>query len=633
MRDAPTFRARSAPFADGPLMVERVTSPSDSSTSSSSSLLRTAADSSGPGTAAGPEGSASARDSAEDRLRGLLAANRSVVSELALPGVLRRIVEAARAIAGARYAALGVIGPDGRLEQFIHAGMDEDTVERIGHLPTGRGVLGALIEQPEPIRLHTIGDDPRSAGFPAAHPPMQGFLGVPVRSRGEVFGNLYLTDRVDGSDFSADDEDLVVALAASAGVAIENARLYEESRRRQEWLRASAEISRDLLRPGLGDEVLVRIADAMLRLADADVVTLDFPEGDPATPAHQVREDASRLVIEVARGVETDDLQGTAYPTAPSLAGEAMRERRVVLVDGTGPLDPALTPVIADGIWGPAMACPLVGEEGVRGAVVVARCVGSRPFSPSDVETAEQLALHAAVALELADGRRDEERVAMLEDRHRIARDLHDHVIQRIFATELTLEAVTGRATDPAVRAALGRAVEDLDETIRRIRTSIFDLQGARSSPDARAVLLEVVRSSTAGLGFEPALRLEGPVATVLDPALLHDVTAVLREGLTNVVKHSRCTKVDVHVTVTASCVTVEVTDDGSAMSPGTGRGAAGPEDADHTDAPGTGRPVRPTHGRGLDNLTSRARARHGECTLATDERGTVLTWTAPLTS
>lgn len=598
---------------------------------------------SGAQRATGPPGSA------EERLRGLLAANRSVVSELALPGVLRRIVEAARAIAGARYAALGVIGPDGTLEQFIHAGMDDGTVERIGHLPTGRGVLGALIEQPEPIRLHAIADDPRSAGFPDGHPPMQGFLGVPVRSRGEVFGNLYLTDRADGADFSPDDEELVVALAASAGVAIENARLYEESRRRQEWLRASGEISRDLLRPGLGDAVLVRIADAMLRLADADVVTLDFPEGeDPTTRAHQVSEDSSRLVIEVARGVETDDLQGTAYLTAPSLAGQAMRERRAVLVDGTGRLDPALTPVIADGIWGPAMACPLVGEEGVRGAVVVARCVGSRPFSPSDVETAEQLALHAAVALELADGRRDEERVAMLEDRHRIARDLHDHVIQRIFATELTLEAVTGRATDPAVREALGRAVEDLDETIRRIRTSIFDLQGARSAPDARAVLLEVVRSSTAGLGFEPALRLEGPVATVLDPALLHDVTAVLREGLTNVVKHSRCTRVDVHVAVTHACVTVEVTDDGSALAPSSWPGPENladlndpddpddpdePDDPDDPDEPTSGRPAPRAHGRGLDNLTSRARARHGDCTLTTDERGTVLTWTAPLTS
>ena len=565
--------------------------------------------------------------SAERRLRELLAANRSVVSELALPGVLRRIVEAARAIAGARYAALGVIGPDGMLEQFIHSGMDDATVERIGHLPTGRGVLGALIEQPAPIRLHAISDDPRSVGFPSGHPPMKSFLGVPVRSRGEVFGNLYLAERVDGSDFSADDEELVVALAASAGVAIENARLYEESRRRQEWLRASAEISRDLLRPGLGDQVLLRIADAMLRLTDADVVTLDFPEGhDEAAAAPEAPEDVTHLVIEVARGVETDELLGTAYLSAPSLAGTAMRERRPAVFDGTGPAEPDLTPVIADGIWGPAVACPLVGETDVRGAVVLARRVGSHPFSPADVETAEQLALHAAVALELADGRRDEERVAMLEERHRIARDLHDHVIQRIFATELTLEAANGRASDPAVREALGRAVEDLDETIRRIRTTIFELQDLRSSLDPRAVLLDVVTSSTAGLGFEPALRLEGPVATVLDPALLHDVTAVLREGLTNVVKHSRCTHVDVHVTVTPASVTVEVIDDGPPFTLPATASPTGEATGDATGGSGAG------HRHGLENLACRARARHGECTLTTDERGTVLTWTVPQT-
>ena len=235
--------------------------------------------------------------------------------------------------------------------------------------------------QPQPIRLHAISDDPRSVGFPPGHPPMQGFLGVPVRSRGEVFGNLYLAERLDGADFSADDEDLVVALAASAGVAIENARLYEESRRRQEWLRASAEISRDLLRPGLGDEVLVRIADAVLRLADADVVTLDFPAGaDPGGPtlAAPAPDRPEQLVVEVARGEGTDSLVGTAYASGPSLAGAAMRDRRAAIADETGRAEPALTPVVADGTWGPAMACPLVGEAGVRGAVVVARRAGSR---------------------------------------------------------------------------------------------------------------------------------------------------------------------------------------------------------------------------------------------------------------
>ncbi|WP_374970374.1 GAF domain-containing sensor histidine kinase [Terrabacter sp. BE26] len=574
----------------------------------------------------GAEPAAGSPGSAEDRLRSLLAANRSVVSELTLSAVLRRIVEAARDVAGARFAALGVVGADGRLEEFVHSGMEDSSVAHVGHPPTGEGILGLLIEQPQPLRLHAITDDARSVGFPPGHPMMRAFLGVPVLCRGEVFGNLYLADRVDGTDFTDDDEELVVALAASAGVAIENARLYEESRRRQEWLRASAEISSDLLRPGLGSDVLVRIADAMLRLADADVVTLDFPEvgAVPGATGEATGAYAVQLVVEVARGPGADDLVGTAYPAERSLAGVAMRERRAVV---TGPSSGrssdassdavTLAAVAGRGPCGPAMACPLAGEAGVRGVVVMGRRKGAPVFARAEAEMAEQLANHAAMALELADGRADEERIAVLEDRQRIARDLHDHVIQRIFATGLSLEAVRGRAIEPTVRETLSRAVEDLDGTIRRIRSAIFELQVHPASRDARAVLLEVMASASAGLGFEPALRLDGPVATALEPALLHDVTAVLREGLTNVVKHSHCSAVDVHVAVSDNYVTVEVSDDGPLANGGS------------VDAPA--RPRR-QHESGLANLARRARARHGDCILTTNERVTVLTWTARLT-
>ena len=584
----------------------------------------------------------------EDRLAGLLAANRSVVSELALPAVLRRIVDAARAVAGAEFAALGVIGADGRLEQFVHTGMDAATVERIGHLPTGIGVLGAVIDEAAPIRLHSIAGDRRATGFPAGHPAMRTFLGVPVRSRGQVFGNLYLADRIDGADFSADDEDLVVALAATAGIAIENARLYEESRRRQEWLRASAEISRDLLRPGLGDAVLVRIADAVLRLSDADAVTIDFP----VTPAGVAAVDhdfpptagtsppdespyAGELVVEVARGVGAGSREGVTYPAAASLAGRAMRERRAVLTSepdahGSAPAGAAAN-AYADGLpgthtgtGGPAMACPLVGEAGVRGAVVVMRREGRPPFGRGDVEMAEQLATHAAVALELADRRADEERVAVLEDRQRIARDLHDHVIQRIFATGLTLDSVserTGTLSPDEVGEVLGRAVADLDETIRQIRASIFELQEPTRIHEARARLRSVVAAAEAPLGFQPVLRLDGPIAGALEAGMLHDVTAVLREALTNVVKHAGASAVDARVTVTGPHVCVQVTDDGPA--------ARGTEVTDAGRARAA-TPVGARH-RGLANLASRASARGGGCSLESDERTTVLTWTARL--
>lgn len=591
--------------------------------------------------------------SSEDRLRGLLAANRSVVSELALPAVLRRIVDAVRVVSGADYAALGVIGADGRLEQFVHSGMDAATVERIGHLPTGAGVLGAVIDDAAPIRLHSIADDPRASGFPAGHPPMRAFLGVPVRSRGQVFGNLYLADRFDGADFSADDEDLVVALAASAGIAIENARLYEESRRRQEWLRASAEISRDLLRPGLGEVVLVRIADAVLRLADADSVTIDLPtrrspaavDGpgvpSPGASAPALQPYAAELVVEVARGVGAEARVGTAYAASPSLAGRAMRERRAVLTEppasGSGAeVDAGGGPGTLVGVDGPAMACPLVGDAGVRGVVVVTRGAGRPPFSPADVEMAEQLATHAAVALELADRRADEERVALLEDRHRIARDLHDHVIQRIFATGLTLDSVAEHAPESRsgeepdgqdVREILSRAVEDLDETIRQIRASIFELQEPTGLTASRTRLREVVAATSAPLGFEPALRLDGPVASVLDASLLHDVTAVLREALTNVVRHAGAHAVDVRVSVTGPTFCVEVTDDGPC-----GLVVAAIDGAEMADSAESATLVTPEPGhRGLANLASRAEARGGHCSLRSDERTTVLTWTARL--
>ena len=185
--------------------------------------------------------------SAQHRLQRLLDANRTIVRQLSLPAILRQIVQSAGETAGAQYAALGVIGSDGLLEEFIHVGMDDTTVAAIGDLPKGRGLLGVLIEHPEPIRLPHITDDSRSSGFPPGHPPMATFLGVPIRNRNRVFGNLYLTNRLDGNDFTAEDEELISALAATASIAIENARLYEESRQRQEWLRASGDVSRNLL--------------------------------------------------------------------------------------------------------------------------------------------------------------------------------------------------------------------------------------------------------------------------------------------------------------------------------------------------------------------------------------------------
>ena len=244
---------------------------------------------------------------AQDRLRLLLDANRSIVRAFSLGTVLRHIVEAARDLVRARYAALGVIGADGLLEQFIHVGMDDATVLAIGHLPKGLGVLGALTEDGKPIRLRRIQDDERSSGFPPGHPQMESFLGVPIRSHDEIFGNLYLTDHEDGA-FTAEDEDLVLSLAATAGIAIENARLYEDSRRRQQWAQAAAEINQVLLDPERDQDPFELIASAVKRLADADVVTMVVPAQQPET-----------LRVAVAAGDAESELLGFQYPEKRTL--------------------------------------------------------------------------------------------------------------------------------------------------------------------------------------------------------------------------------------------------------------------------------------------------------------------------
>lgn len=533
---------------------------------------------------------------AESRVRSLVDLNRSIVAELSLAAVLSRVVDAARTIARAQYAALGVLGPDGRLEQFIHAGMDEDTVAAIGDLPRGRGLLGALISDPRPIRLAVIEADPRSSGLPPAHPPMTSFLGVPIQSRGEIYGNLYLTNRIDAAEFTADDEELVQAIAATAGVAIENARLYEESRRQQEWLRASGEISRQLLQDSPTTEILTRIADVVLRLAAADLVTVVFPGAD-----------SREMTVQIARGHQASTLLGHTYAAADSLASEAMTSGHAVCADARDGRYVVHLQSAFD--VGPVMACPLVGENGVRAVVMVGRRAGSPAFSGEDVRMAEAFASHAAIALELSDRREGLQQLSVLEDRHRIARDLHDHVIQRLFATGLSVQAAAVRTADPDVAARLQTAVEDMDDTIRQIRTSIFGLQEQRTAvATPRAVLADLVAEVEPVLGFAPELRFAGPVDTVLDQEVLEDATAVLREGLTNVAKHTDADQVSVSVAASARHLTIEIVDNGSSAPDARGRQS------------------------GLANLHRRATLRSGALTLSRDAARTTLRWTAALT-
>ena len=498
---------------------------------------------------------------AQQRLRRLLIANRSIVQELSLPAVLRRIVDTAKDVSGAKYAALGVIGADGLLEQFLHSGMDDTTVRAIGELPKGRGVLGALIEDPKPIRLTRIAEDARSSGFPEGHPPMTTFLGVPIRSRDAVFGNLYLTDRVDGGPFTAEDEELVLALAATAGIAIENARLYEESRRRQEWLRASGEISRQLLDPEAEQsETLHHIAASVKRLASADVVTL----------VRLARDDPNYLEVVVATGAAESELLGLRYPTIKSIAWQAMQQGRGVRLDSIDEQSDVylhLRPYVP---VSQAMALPLLGETGPRGAIVAGRIMPHAPFTDADLDMAETFAGQAAIALELSDARADQQRLGVLEDRDRIASDLHDHVIQRLFAAGLSLQSIAAGIDDDAVGQRLRRTVDELDETIQQIRTTIFALQ-EDSSRSLRSTALAVVDQLTPLLPVRPDVQFVGPLDTIADETIIADVEAVLRESLTNVAKHAQAAQIRVRVQADKQHLDLTVIDNGIGLS-GTAR-------------------------------------------------------------
>jgi signal transduction histidine kinase len=536
---------------------------------------------------------------AQGRLRALLRAIETVTGDLGLEAVLRNVVEAACDLAGAAYGALGVIGPDGNLEQFIHQGLDVETTSRIGDLPQGKGLLGALITDPRPIRIQHMRDDERSTGFPPNHPPMDSFLGVPIRVRGDIFGNLYLSNSAKG-EFTVEDEELVIALALAAGTAISNARLYQESRLQQRWLEASVEIGSQLLASS-GEDPLRTIARSAIELAGADVVSVGL-----------VTADRESLVIEVAVGDGADELTGRRFLLSETLAGQVMQSGAPLLLatgsDGDGPPS---RPASALGA-GPMMVVPLQGAGRPRGTLTLWRALGRAAFSPKDLTMAAGFAAHASVALELADSRAAEQKLVLLEDRDRIAMDLHDHVIQELFAVGLGLESVAAQlGPENALAQRLRQRVDDIDRTIRRIRTSIFELRGnlVTTSEGLRQRVLEVAGDLTPVLGFTPHVAFAGLVDLVLDEGLMEDVMAFVRESLTNVAKHAHGTSATVDVALAAQVLTLTVTDNGVGVVPGSARRG------------------------GTANLKVRAENRGGSFDLAPGPSGgTVVTWKVRIT-
>jgi signal transduction histidine kinase len=532
-----------------------------------------------------------------DRTQALLEAVVAVGGNLDLEVVLKQIVGAAVKLVDARYGALGVVGEDGKLAEFVPVGLDESEIARIDHWPEGRGLLGELIINPSTLRLPDISADPRSVGFPAGHPPMGSFLGAPVRIRDEVFGNLYLTEKRDGTPFDEDDEALVVALAAAAGVAIENARLYAEARRQQQWLRANGEVMQRLLSGDDPADVLALVTRLALEMSGADLVVLALPTGG-----------RDQLVIEHAAGIGASDALGLVFPAKGSASGMVMASGKPLAVDDFSN-DERVTAVTRQRLrLGPAVMVPLGPPGDVRGVLTTGRRSGALPLSPAAVELLITFAAQAGIGLELADHRREVQRIALYADRDRIARDLHDLVIQRLFATGMSLQGATTLIAEPEAQSRVHLAVDALDETIKDIRSAIFTLQSRSNTelPGVRSRIAGIVAEMTDLLSFAPSLRMDGRLDSHVPDEIADHMLVAMREALSNAARHAGATHVDVDIQAGADLLLV-VKDNGAGMNPATRRS-------------------------GLANLAERARQLGGTLrTSPADGGGTELQWRVPL--
>ena len=543
-----------------------------------------------------------ASNRAQQRLTALLDAVMAVTADLELADVLARIVHSACELVDAKYGALAVLGPDGeRVVEFVTQGVTQQEREAIGDPPRGHGVLGLLIREGRARRLPDIAGHPDSYGFPPNHPPMHSFLGTPIRIRDEVFGNLYLTEKQGAAEFSPDDEAILVALAAAAGIAIDNARQYDKSRQQRRWLATTGAVTQLFLEGDDESSAMRFLAQRTWELSQAQLtmVALYDDDGD--------------LVVRAVQAAEPQDAGGSK-----SALGTALRKRHwrelvasrepVLLLTRPGDLrtDGLTNDVRALGAsdaYGPTALLPITVGDDEIGVLAVAWSAASEPFVGDVVPPLAALAQQMGLALVAARGQQDRSRVALLEDRDRIARDMHDHVIQRLFATGLSLQSTSRLAEHPTVRARLDEAVDNLDAAIKDIRQTIFELHRAKPTRELREEIADLVRGSTQTLGFVPDLTIEGRLDS-LTAALEADLVAVVREGLANVVRHAKASSVSVRITINGT-IQIEVADDGIGVPPTAVQS-------------------------GLANLRERAESHGGSLSLrARTPRGTALVWEA----
>jgi len=525
----------------------------------------------------------------QEQMNGLLSAVVSLAEDLTLEAVLHRVVQSACDLVGASYGALGVIGENQKLSHFITVGIAGEDVRRIGELPTGHGVLGHLIREPRPLRLHDLGQHPMAAGFPPNHPPMKTFLGVPLRVRDAVFGNLYLTEKHGGQDFTPDDEDLAVALAAAAGIAIQNARLFDESRCRQRWLEAGMELSSLLIAtPGPGDtENLDLVAKAALKVSDSVQAVIAVPTSDGV------------LHYRSALG---------GY--GPQPGQELPASDPVLAVMKTGRSAVARTPAQVFGKemtnkLGPVLLCALGHAGTMNGVLIVARAAGSPDYSQSDIESSALFGSRIGLALDLAGANALREQNLLFTDRERIARDLHDLVIQRLFAAGLSIQSLRRYTQDPVAHGRIASVTTELDDTIRELRDTIYSLRTEATHEPLTGRILRSVQDTSRSAAVRPQVAFSGPV----DDAVPEDVAAhllpVLSEGLSNAIRHSEADEIQISVTAEPERVELMISDNGKGFN-------------------------NPGRISGLANIQHRADLLGGRCTIDSDPgNGTTVKWWA----
>lgn len=497
------------------------------------------------------------------RLQGLVDAVIAMSSELSLEVLLERIAYIASSLIGSRYAALGVLeaSSNRRLGTFANHGMTDEQKVLIGPMPEGHGILGLLIDHPTPIRLNPLSDHSESFGFPANHPPMTSFLGVPIRIHDQVFGNLYLTEKLDPGGFTPEDEELATALASAASVVIENTRLYEQADRHRRWLATSAELTTALLGPISYDAALQLVVDSAREVAGADFAAVIIPDDD------------AQYVVRGVSGVPPEGVVSEVVEVDDTVIGDVVRSRELQVVPDADaeshyhhdktPRWPHLSTV---------MILPLHSGD-LTGAIVTGWHAPNRAVATIDPVLPMNFAEQAALALQVAEARESQARLAVYEDRDRIGRDLHDLVIQRLFAIGLTLDHTVKDLPDDETAERITAAIDDIDSTIKDIRRTIFALSTPSDSDRLRMDIENLVAHATLLLGFRPRLDLRGPVDTVVDDTVRGHLLAVVGETLSNVVRHSGAKNVEVLVDVVGS-VKVVVTDDGRGLAdqvPGNG--------------------------------------------------------------